>query len=101
MVKKNNGYITDINSSAFVDGDGRTEIDKGSDYHYHHAQHNYLDKPVTDEYGRYNYRYINDTVEEIPEEEKPPVPVPVPVPTNEELAAAVTELADIIMGGMM
>lgn len=96
------GCIVSIDSSIFVaDTTGWTAIDEGEGDRYAHAQNGYLDKPVMDEYGRYNYRYVDDKVEEIPEEDKPPIPEPVPAPpTNEELAAAIAEIADIITGGV-
>ena len=67
--------ITDINSSAFIaDNTGWTEIDRGEGDRYHHAQGKYLDKPITDDHGRHNYRYSSGIIEDIPENEKPPVP---------------------------
>lgn len=101
LVQVDNVVVVAINSNAFVSGDEWIKIDEGDGDKYRLAQSNYLDKPVMDEYRRYNYRYVNDKIEEISEEEKPPIPEPVPVPTNEELAAAVAELAEIITGGMM
>ena len=79
------GCITDINSSAFItDNSGWIEIDRGEGDRYHHAQGNYLDKPITDDHGRHNYRYSNGIIEEIPENEKPPVPeFEEPIPQEE------------------
>ena len=37
-----NGVITAINSSAFISGEGWTEIDRGESDRFHHAQGNYL-----------------------------------------------------------
>lgn len=49
--------ITAINSSAFlVLTDGWTEIDSGFGDRYHHAQGNYLDKPICDERGICRYK---------------------------------------------
>ena len=43
----NSGYITEINSSAFLsDTTGWTEIDQGQGDKYHHAQGNYLPGPM-------------------------------------------------------
>lgn len=42
-----NGVITAINSSAFVDGIGWTEIDRGEGDRFHHAQGNYLEHGLT------------------------------------------------------
>ena len=36
-----NGVITAINSSAFISGEGWTEIDRGESDRFHHAQGNY------------------------------------------------------------
>lgn len=60
-VKTNSdGIITAINSSAFLtDTTGWIEIDEGSGDRYHHAQGNYLDKPLIDENGIYNYLLID------------------------------------------
>lgn len=69
--------ITAINSSAFLpDPTGWVQIDEGLGDRYHHAQGHYLDGPVMDDYGRYNYRLVDGRPERIPEEEKPPIPAP-------------------------
>lgn len=50
------GCIVSIISSAFlVSFDGWICIDEGFGDRYHHAQNNYFDKPLTDEYGVYRY----------------------------------------------
>lgn len=55
-----NGIITAINSSAFLtDTIGWTEIDEGTGDRYHHAQGHYLDKPLTDDKGIYNYLLLD------------------------------------------
>ena len=55
-----NDIITAVNSSAFLsDTTGWTEIDEGTGDRYHHAQGNYLDKPLADENGIYNYLLID------------------------------------------
>ena len=67
--------IVEINSSAFLeDTSGYIEIDEGTGDKCHHAQNHYLEKPLTDDYGRHNYRYSIGEVVEIPESEKPPMP---------------------------
>ena len=60
-VKTNDdGIITAVNSSAFLsDTTGWTEIDEGTGDRYHHAQGHYLDEPLTDENGIYNYLLID------------------------------------------
>ena len=94
-----NGYVTAINSSAFItDVSGWIEIDQGTGDRYHHAQGNYLDKPITDEYGRHNYRYTNGQVVEIPESEKPPVPAPGPS-MMERLEVLEAAMLEVVLGG--
>lgn len=49
--------ITTINSSAFLtDTTGWTEIDSGYGDRYHHAQGNYLPRPLYDDRGICRYR---------------------------------------------
>ena len=56
--------VTAINSSAFVDGEGWAQIDEGYTDKYHHAQGNYLDKPLMDERGVYRYKLVAESVVE-------------------------------------
>ena len=75
-----NNYIMAVESSAFYNekqllADGYILIDEGIDgYVYGHAQPNYLremyGKPTFDEYGRYNFKYIDSIIQLIPESEK-------------------------------
>jgi len=91
--------IIAINSSAFLqDTTGYIQIDEGTGDRYHHAQGNYLDKPITDEYGRHNYRYTNGQVVEIPESEKPPVPQQEPT-AMERIEALEAAILEVILGG--
>ena len=63
--------ITDINSSIFLNSiEGYTQIDEGSGDKYAHAQGNYLEKSLVDEYGRYNYKFEDGKILELTEEEK-------------------------------
>ena len=86
FVKTNNigGYITAINSSAFLaDETGWTQIDSGTGDKYHHAQGNYLPGPLMTMGGAYRYKLVNGkpvecTPEEIQEQEKANQPEPVP-----------------------
>lgn len=59
-VKTNsNGYITDINSSAFLtDTSELVEIDSGYGDKYHHAQCNYFSKPIRTMSGAYRYKLV-------------------------------------------
>lgn len=65
-----NGYITAVNSSAFLsDTAGWTEIDSGYGDKYHHAQGNYLDKPLFEEHGVPVYKFVDGEVVERTEAE--------------------------------
>lgn len=76
------GYITDVNSSAFLsDITGWVEIDSGFGDKYHHAQGNYFPKPIIA--GDYAYQYklvdgvpIECGAEEIAEQEAALSPTP-------------------------
>lgn len=68
-----NGNITAVNSSAFIsDVTDWTLIDEGTGDKYHHAQNNYLDKPLTDENGLYNYKLVDGNIAERTEADKAP-----------------------------
>ena len=96
-----NSNVTAINSSAFIpDVSGWIEIDQGTGDRYHHAQGNYLEKGLVDEHGRYNYRYVDGQVVEIPETEKPPVPRTAPAPSMmERLEVLEAAMLEVILGG--
>lgn len=75
-VKPNDaGYITAVNSSAFLDDTtGWVEIDKGAGDRHHHAQNNYFDQPIRTESGVYRYKLVDGkpvecTAEEIAAQE--------------------------------
>lgn len=97
VMVSNFGYITDINSSAFLaDVSGWTEIDRGIGDKYHHAQGNYLPGPLMTVGGAYRYKLVNGkpvecTSEEIQEQEEANQPEPTPG-TDPELAETVSEL---------
>ena len=93
--------VTDIGSSIFItDFSEWIKIDEGIGDRFAHAQGSYLPKPLFDRYGRFNYKLSDGAITEIPEEDKPPLPVPEPAPpTNAELAEAIAELAEVMMGG--
>jgi len=66
-----NNYVTAINSSEFItDFTNWIEIDRGMGDKYHHAQNNYLDYPLIDNYGVYRYKYENNTIVERSVEER-------------------------------
>lgn len=84
--------ITEINSSAFVaDANGWTKIDEGWGDKYHHAQGNYLPKPLMDERGVYRYKLEEGQAMERTQEERDrdyaTRPVPATPKTNAELEA--------------
>lgn len=56
------GHVTAINSDAFINSEGWTQIDEGEGDRYHHAQNNYLQKPLMDERGVYRYKLVNGMV---------------------------------------
>lgn len=70
-VKTNsNGYVTTINSSAFLtDTTGWVEIDSGYGDKHHHAQGNYFEKSILTDSGVYRYKLVNENVIECTEEE--------------------------------
>ena len=60
-----NGTITAINSDAFLtDTEGWTEIDQGDGDAFHHAQGNYLPKPLMTMQGIYQYKLADGKVVE-------------------------------------
>lgn len=100
-VKANsNGYITAVNSSAFLtDTTGWVEIDYGYGDKYHHAQGNYFERSIMTMGGAYRYKLVDDKVMKCTEEEiltQEEANKPIPVITTEErveaLEAAVTML---------
>ena len=76
------GRITDINSDAFLtDTHGWIPLDSGCSDKYHHAQDNYLDKPIRDERGICRYKLedgkpVERTQEEMDADYVPPAPAP-------------------------
>lgn len=90
------GYITAINSSAFLpDTDGWVEIDRGYGDKYHHAQGNYFPQPIYTESGVCRYKLENGktvgcTAEEIARQEAALVPAE-PVPTLESRVEALEQ----------
>lgn len=70
-VKTNSeGYITAVNSSAFLDDiTDWIEIDSGYGDKYHHAQGHYFTKSVMTMSGVYYYKLVDDIVVECTDEE--------------------------------
>lgn len=81
---KENGYITAVDSSAFLtDTTGWVEIDSGYGDKYHHAQGNYFEKPLRTDGGAYQYKVVGKkpvecTAEEIKVQEEANKPEPLP-----------------------
>ena len=94
--------ITAVNSEIFIsDLSGWTEIDSGDGDRFVHAQGNYLPKSVIDDNGVYRYKFVDGAIYERSADEMAadmPGDVPMP-PSNAELAAAIAELAGVIMSG--
>lgn len=67
-----NGVITAINSSAFISGEGWTEIDRGKGDKYHHAQRNYLEHGLVDLDGIFNYKLVGGVPALRSDEDKAP-----------------------------
>ena len=113
--------IVDINSNAFLtDISDWIEIDRGFGDKYHHAQGNYLSKPLYEERGIPVYKYVDgEVLERTQEEIDADYHEPVPQPSETDLAlvelaalesenaarldeqdAALVELAALITGGV-
>ena len=57
--------VVEVGSSIFIeDTTGWIEIDEGFGDKYAHAQSQYFNKPLINEDGVYNYKYINGKVVE-------------------------------------
>ena len=93
-----NNEVIEINSDIFLDDlTDYIEVDEGEGDKYSHCQNNYLDKPLMDDYGRYNYKY-EDGIVEI--EDKTPILSPTPTPTTEErLEALESAVLEMVLGG--
>ena len=78
--------VTSINSSAFIsDVIGWVQIDSGYGDKYHHAQGNYLPKPLYDDRGVYRYKLVDGKPVERTQEEMDADYVPPEVkPTDAE-----------------
>jgi hypothetical protein len=89
-----NGYITAVNSSAFLtDTAGWVEIDSGYGDKYHHAQGNYFPEPIFTDGGAYRYKLVDGKVvectpEEIAQQEEANKPAPAPSGNLEERVSA-------------
>lgn len=91
MVDKNNSIIDVASSIQDMDFTDWIKIDEGTGDKYSHAQGNYFprDKPLRDSQGRCNYKYVNNEVVELTNEEKESLfPTPVQQPTEQQILNA-------------
>ena len=99
------GYITDVNSSAFLeDVTEWVEIDSGHGDKCHHAQGNYFTKPIMTMGGAYCYKLVDGevvecTAEEIKAQEE--ANKPIPEATTEERIAELEEALELLLSGAM
>lgn len=93
------GRIAAIDSSAFLsDTTGLVQIDSGYGDRYHHAQGNYLDKPIMDERGICRYKLVDGEVRERTNEEMDADYTPPEItPTTEERVDALETTTDDII----
>lgn len=86
----NNNVVIQVDSSIFLfEVEGWIKVDEGQVDKYSHAQGNYLDKPLMDIQGKYNYQLVDDKVIELTKEEKERLfPTQAPQPTQEEILRA-------------
>ena len=91
-----NNIIIEINSDIFLTNtNGYTKIDEGDGDKYAHAQNNYLEHGLTDGKGAYNYKYENDEIVELTEDEKNMMfPIIQPQPTELEILKEQQERTD-------
>ena len=106
-----NGYITAVNSSAFLpDYAGWVEIDRGYGDKYHHAQGNYFPESIYSEGGAYRYKLVDGkpvecTEEDVSRQEEALKPVPTPSLENrvkvlETDASETREALEMILSGV-
>lgn len=94
------GRVIEINSDAFLNTlEGWQKVGNGSGDRYHHAQNHYLDKPLTDERGLFNYKYADGAIVERSEDEKtaeyvPPIIQPSTDERIKQLEEALTALLE-------
>lgn len=94
--------IISVNSSAFLsDRSGWIEIDRGFGDKYHHAQGNYLEKPIMDAGGIFRYKLVDGApVERSTEEMDADWVEPENKPGNDERLAALEEQIDMLLSGV-
>lgn len=104
------GRIMEIRSDAFGEStDGLVLLGEGWGDKYHHAQGNFLPKPLMDERGIYRYKLVDgQVVERTQEEMDADWVVPEPVITDKERIAALEkdnadlkEALELLLSGVM
>ena len=103
-VKTNDsGYITAVNSSAFLtDTADLVEIDSGYGDKYHHAQGNYFPMPIIDMRGIYRYKLVDGAVVERTAEEMDADALNVEKePTQEQRIAELEEALNALLEGLV
>ena len=87
-----NNCVTNVESDLTLKNTtGYVQIDEGIGDKYSHAQGNYFprDKPLRDSQGRGNYKYVNNEVVELTDEEKESLfPTQVQQPTEQQILNA-------------
>ena len=97
------GRITAINSSAFLsDATDWVQIDSGYSDKYHHAQGNYLDKPLYDKRCICRYKLVDGKpVERTQEEMDADYLPPEPKPSTEERVAQLEAQNETLLGCLL
>lgn len=102
-VKTTGEYITAVNSSGFLcDVSNWVEIDRGFGLRCHHAQGNYLPRPIQTESGVWRYKLLNGvpvecTAEEIAVQE---AALPAPPMSDKERIAELEEALEMLLNGV-
>ena len=95
------GYITAVNSSAFVDGEEWTKIDEGYGDRFHHAQANYFHLPIITDDGCFRYKLADGLPALCTEEEIEAQRIAVEeTPTAEERIAELEAALDLLLSGV-
>ena len=99
LIKLNeNNEIIQIGSSIFISDDTFIEIDSGFGDKFAHAQNLYLENGLTDEYGRFNYKFEADTLTYVAHPEYVAPPVPPAEPTELEKLRADVDFVLMLNG---
>lgn len=93
-----NGYITAVNSSAFLTNTADwVEIDSGYGDKYHHAQGNYFPESIYTDGGAYRYKLVDGEVVECTTEEirgQEEARKPIPTPTTDDILNALLGVSE-------